>query len=187
MHLQTPTIQQLSVPLDLILGKMRRINLIKIDVEGHELSALKGLEKSIKESGLPPIIAEYTKNAASEDYAALLFSMGYCARIINAAGKSGDELKSVADVERTFVPITPQGAPLRYPVQCRRFAWLTMSKRALIMGISGQDGAYLAQLLLEKGYEVHGTSRDYEASSFRNLQTLGIKAGCIFDQWIRRF
>ena len=33
-------------------------------------------------------------------------------------------------------------------------------KKALIIGISGQDGAYLASLLLEKGYEVHGTSRD---------------------------
>ncbi len=48
-------------------------------------------------------------------------------------------------------------------------------KKALIIGVSGQDGAYLAKLLLEKGYEVHGTSRDHEVSSFRNLQRLGIK------------
>jgi len=48
-------------------------------------------------------------------------------------------------------------------------------KKALIIGVSGQDGAYLARLLLEKGYEVHGTSRDHEVSSFRNLQRLGIK------------
>lgn len=34
-----------------------------------------------------------------------------------------------------------------------------MSKRALITGISGQDGSYLAELLLEKGYEVHGIAR----------------------------
>ncbi len=34
-----------------------------------------------------------------------------------------------------------------------------MSKRALITGITGQDGAYLAELLLEKGYEVHGIKR----------------------------
>lgn len=33
-------------------------------------------------------------------------------------------------------------------------------KRALILGISGQDGAYLAQLLLSEGYAVFGTSRD---------------------------
>src|SRR4051794_33070136 len=32
-------------------------------------------------------------------------------------------------------------------------------KRALITGISGQDGSYLAELLLEKGYEVHGMVR----------------------------
>jgi GDPmannose 4,6-dehydratase len=48
-------------------------------------------------------------------------------------------------------------------------------KKALIIGVSGQDGAYLARLLLEKGYEVHGTSRDHEVSSFRNLQRLEIK------------
>jgi GDPmannose 4,6-dehydratase len=48
-------------------------------------------------------------------------------------------------------------------------------KKALIIGISGQDGAYLAQLLLKKGYEVHGTSRDHEVSSFGNLSHLGIK------------
>src|SRR5690606_21601688 len=47
-------------------------------------------------------------------------------------------------------------------------------KRALISGVSGQDGAYLAQLLLEKGYEVYGSSRDAQASSFRNLKALGI-------------
>ena len=32
-------------------------------------------------------------------------------------------------------------------------------KRALITGITGQDGSYLAELLLEKGYEVHGIKR----------------------------
>jgi GDPmannose 4,6-dehydratase len=48
-------------------------------------------------------------------------------------------------------------------------------KKALIIGISGQDGAYLARLLLEKDYEVHGTSRDHEVSSFSGLTALGIK------------
>ena len=48
-------------------------------------------------------------------------------------------------------------------------------KTALIFGISGQDGGYLARLLLEKGYVVHGTSRDAELSSFANLTTLGIR------------
>ena len=50
-----------------------------------------------------------------------------------------------------------------------------MQKRALICGISGQDGAYLAQLLLDKGYEVVGSSRDAEASEFRNLRALGLR------------
>lgn len=48
-------------------------------------------------------------------------------------------------------------------------------KRALIIGISGQDGAYLAELLLAKNYEVHGSSRDAMASSFQNLASLGIR------------
>lgn len=48
-------------------------------------------------------------------------------------------------------------------------------KKALICGISGQDGAYLAQLLLEKGYTVCGTSRDAQMSSFQNLNRLGIR------------
>jgi GDPmannose 4,6-dehydratase len=48
-------------------------------------------------------------------------------------------------------------------------------KKALICGVSGQDGAYLAKLLLEKGYEVCGTSRDAQVSSFRNLLRLGIR------------
>ena len=39
-----------------------------------------------------------------------------------------------------------------------------MTKKALITGITGQDGSYLAELLLEKGYEVHGIKR--RASSF---------------------
>lgn len=48
-------------------------------------------------------------------------------------------------------------------------------KKALICGISGQDGAYLARLLVGKGYEVHGTARDAQMSSFSNLHQLGIK------------
>ena len=48
-------------------------------------------------------------------------------------------------------------------------------KRALICGISGQDGAYLAKYLLNKGYEVFSTSRDAQMSSFRNLDQLEIR------------
>jgi GDPmannose 4,6-dehydratase len=52
--------------------------------------------------------------------------------------------------------------------------------RALICGVSGQDGSYLAKLLLEKGYEVWGTSRDAQASSFANHERLGIKVRLSF-------
>ncbi len=43
-----------------------------------------------------------------------------------------------------------------------------MSKKALITGVTGQDGAYLAEFLLEKGYEVHGIKR--RASSFNTTR-----------------
>jgi GDPmannose 4,6-dehydratase len=52
---------------------------------------------------------------------------------------------------------------------------MTPPRTALICGISGQDGSYLAQLLLQKGYRVIGTSRDAQMSSFRNLTRLGIR------------
>ncbi len=48
-------------------------------------------------------------------------------------------------------------------------------KTALICGVSGQDGAYLSELLLKKGYSVCGTSRDAQMSSFSNLSRLGIR------------
>ena len=51
------------------------------------------------------------------------------------------------------------------------------NRRALIFGISGQDGAYLADLLLRKGIEVHGTSRDKESAGFSNLRALQISTG----------
>lgn len=47
--------------------------------------------------------------------------------------------------------------------------------RALIIGISGQDGAYLAELLLQKGYTVFGTSRDANLSTFAGLVRMGIR------------
>lgn len=47
-------------------------------------------------------------------------------------------------------------------------------KRALITGITGQDGAYLAQFLLEKGYQVFGAHRRSSAPNFWRLRALGI-------------
>ena len=49
-----------------------------------------------------------------------------------------------------------------------------MVNRALISGVTGQDGAYLAALLLEKGYEVYGTYRRISTPNFWRLQYLGI-------------
>jgi GDPmannose 4,6-dehydratase len=49
-----------------------------------------------------------------------------------------------------------------------------MTKRALITGITGQDGAYLAKFLLDKGYEVFGTYRRLSTPNFWRLQYLDI-------------
>jgi len=49
-----------------------------------------------------------------------------------------------------------------------------MRKRALICGISGQDGSYLAKLLIDRDYEVWGSSRDAEVTQFSNLLRLGV-------------
>ena len=48
------------------------------------------------------------------------------------------------------------------------------NKRALITGITGQDGAYLAQLLLEKGYHVTGTYRRSSSVNFWRMDELGV-------------
>ncbi len=47
-------------------------------------------------------------------------------------------------------------------------------KRAIITGITGQDGAYLAELLLAKGYEVYGTYRRTASTNFWRMDELGI-------------
>ena len=49
-------------------------------------------------------------------------------------------------------------------------------KRALVTGITGQDGAYLAELLLEKGYEVTGTYRRTSSVNFWRIEELGIQS-----------
>ena len=49
------------------------------------------------------------------------------------------------------------------------------TKKALITGITGQDGAYLAQLLLEKGYQVSGTYRRSSSVNLWRIQELGIE------------
>lgn len=54
-----------------------------------------------------------------------------------------------------------------------------MTKKALISGITGQDGSYLAEFLLEKGYEVHGIIR--RSSSFNTARIEHL----YLDEWVR--
>ena len=49
-------------------------------------------------------------------------------------------------------------------------AIIALAKKALITGITGQDGAYLSQLLLEKGYEVYGIVRRSSAADVTDIK-----------------
>ena len=63
---------------------------------------------------------------------------------------------------------------------------MTETRRALITGITGQDGSYLAEFLLEKGYEVHGMVRRSSTETFQRLQScrddLVLHTGDLLDQ-----
>lgn len=53
-------------------------------------------------------------------------------------------------------------------------AVLKVAKRALIIGVTGQDGAYLSHFLQTKGYEIHGTTRDSERADLSRLLKLKV-------------
>src|SRR5262252_9516200 len=61
-----------------------------------------------------------------------------------------------------------------------------MSKRALVTGITGQDGSYLAELLLEEGYEVFGLTRRLSANNYWRiahiLDRITLLPGDLLDQ-----
>ncbi len=63
---------------------------------------------------------------------------------------------------------------------------MTENRRALITGITGQDGSYLAEFLLEKGYEVHGMVRRSSTETFQRLHNcrdqLTLHTGDLLDQ-----
>lgn len=61
------------------------------------------------------------------------------------------------------------------PCNLKRKGILEMKKHALITGITGQDGSYLAELLVEKGYEVYGLIRRKSKLDYGNLEGLDIK------------
>jgi GDPmannose 4,6-dehydratase len=61
-----------------------------------------------------------------------------------------------------------------------------VNKRALVTGITGQDGSYLAELLLDKGYEVHGMVRRSSTETFQRLESIRdaitLHTGDLLDQ-----
>ena len=63
-------------------------------------------------------------------------------------------------------------------------------KKALITGVTGQDGSYLAELLLEKGYEIHGLIRDQNFaiemdSKFRHRKAMVAETTCESQKFAR--
>src|SRR6184192_3557195 len=62
-----------------------------------------------------------------------------------------------------------------------------MTRRALITGITGQDGSYLAELLLSKGYDVHGMVRRSSEEKFERIAHLrdriALHQGDLLDQF----
>ena len=65
----------------------------------------------------------------------------------------------------------------------KRLSLAKMKKKiALITGISGQDGAYLAQFLLNKNYKVIGTDRRSARSNFWRLRRLGIENKVYYEE-----
>src|ERR671914_534840 len=63
---------------------------------------------------------------------------------------------------------------------------MTSGRKALVTGITGQDGSYLAELLLEKGYEVHGMVRRSSSETFQRLEAIRddivLHTGDLLDQ-----
>lgn len=73
------------------------------------------------------------------------------------------------------------------PARAAWYASAPMPKRALITGITGQDGSYLAELLLAKGYEVHGMVRRSSEEKFERIAhlqgKLALHQGDLLDQY----
>src|SRR3569833_2611639 len=73
--------------------------------------------------------------------------------------------------ERTDQP----PADLARSFRCAHDSGCVMAPRAIIVGVTGLDGAYLARLLLQRGIQVHGSSRDAEVARLTGLSALGVR------------
>ena len=67
-----------------------------------------------------------------------------------------------------------------YDILDDNFFWEMKMKKALITGVTGQDGSYLAELLLEKGYEVHGIMRRKSVVDYGNVAHIKDKINLIY-------
>jgi GDPmannose 4,6-dehydratase len=62
-------------------------------------------------------------------------------------------------------------ADARTPISAAKSSGRSM-KRALVFGVTGQDGSYMAEILLEKGYEVHGVARSLSAQTMSRIESI---------------
>src|SRR5688500_5715835 len=69
-------------------------------------------------------------------------------------------------------PDRSRAGPVYHPQPLLYTRPFVMAKRALITGITGQDGSYLAELLLAKGYEVHGIVRRASTTNYWRIEHL---------------
>src|SRR5689334_3807451 len=90
---------------------------------------------------------------------------------------------------RCFSPRRPRirfASQVARPLEPTYFSGVRMAKRALITGITGQDGSYLAELLLEQGYEVFGMVRRLSAPNTWRIEhlldRLTLKPADLLDQ-----
>ena len=77
--------------------------------------------------------------------------------------------------DATVLPMEPKFEYPHVPEGSQKTGPCLQQPVALVCGVSGQDGCYLAKYLLDHGYKVFGTSRDASISTFTGLRKLGIR------------
>jgi GDP-mannose 4,6-dehydratase len=94
------------------------------------------------------------------------------------AGGTGVDVYNPAAFYRLKVVLAPCPTHAPHGGSHSKLANFPMStlKSAVVTGVTGQDGAYLAQLLLEKGYKVYGTYRRTSSVNFWRMEELGIES-----------
>ena len=137
------------------------VDLLKLDVQGFEIEAMNGAPRILSDCEV--LVAECSLYPFQRDIPLIHDVVAYVVdkgfRVYDYGGEFRWSSKTLAQMDLVFVREDSE------PAEKRAVAM----KKALITGVTGQDGSYLSELLLSKGYEVHGLIR--RSSSF-NTQRL---------------